>query len=108
VLELVDRLRRQHGLAVVTALHDLTMASRFADRLMLLAAGRVVALGHADQVLTEEVLSRYYRTPVSVMAGPDGGVVVLPLRTDGGDRSTRSVCGPTTDHRTGEPGAGHD
>ena len=81
VLELVDELRREHGLAVVTALHDLTIASRFADRLMLMADAKLVAVGDPSDVLTENVLSRYYQTPVSVMEGPDGGVIVVPLRT---------------------------
>ena len=45
VLELIDRLRRERDLAVVTALHDLTVASRFADHLLLLADGAPVASG---------------------------------------------------------------
>ncbi len=95
VLELIDELRVERNLAVVTALHDLTTASRFADRLMLLANGGSVAAGLAAEVLTGPVLSRHYGTPVSVVEGPDGGVVVLPLRT-GGTRST--------DERTTTPG----
>ncbi len=42
-LELVDRLRRDHGLTVLSAMHDLTLASQFADRLLLLQRGVVVA-----------------------------------------------------------------
>ena len=38
-LELVDRLRREHGLTVVSAMHDLTLAGLYADRLSLLAPG---------------------------------------------------------------------
>ncbi|MDP9145014.1 MAG: ABC transporter ATP-binding protein, partial [Actinomycetota bacterium] len=45
VLEILDELRRNEGLTVVTALHDLTLAGRFADRLVLLGGGRVVADG---------------------------------------------------------------
>lgn len=81
VLELVDELRVERDLAVVSAMHDLTIASRFAERLLLLADGVPVATGAATEVLTEDVLSRHYGTPVSVTEGPDGGVVVLPLRT---------------------------
>ncbi len=43
VLELVDRLRQERGIAVVGAMHDLTLAGQFADRLMLLVDGAVVA-----------------------------------------------------------------
>ncbi|MGI9596415.1 MAG: ABC transporter ATP-binding protein, partial [Acidimicrobiales bacterium] len=81
VLELIDRVRSEHDLAVITAVHDLTIASRFADRLLLVAEGGSVAIGSAAEVLTEGVLSRYYKTPVTVMDGPDGGVVVVPLRS---------------------------
>ena len=80
VLELIDRLRHEHGLAVVTALHDLTVAGRFADRLLLLSGGSPVASGTPAEVLTEDVLSRYYRTPVSILEGPGGTAVVVPLR----------------------------
>lgn len=84
VLELVDELRIERGLAVVSAMHDLTIASRFADRLVLLADGKVIADGSPANVLTEDILSRHYGTPVSIVEGPDGGIVVLPLRTGGG------------------------
>ncbi len=81
VLELIDELRIERNLAVVSAMHDLTIASRFADRLLLLAGGSPVIEGHAQDVLTEAVLSTHYGTPVSVIDGPDGGVIVVPLRT---------------------------
>ena len=40
VLELVDELRREHGLTVLSTMHDLTLAGRFADRFALLSRGR--------------------------------------------------------------------
>lgn len=81
VLELVDELRQERNLSVVAALHDLTIASRFADTLLLVDRGRTAAAGAPETVLTEAVLSRHYNTPVTVMDGPDGGLVVVPLRT---------------------------
>ena len=45
VLELVDQLRREHGLTVLATMHDLSLAGEYADRLVLLADGRVVAAG---------------------------------------------------------------
>ena len=44
-LEIVDALRREHGLTVLSAMHDLTLAGQFADRLILLAEGEVAASG---------------------------------------------------------------
>ena len=52
VLDLVDRLRRQDGLTVLSTLHDLTLAGQYADRLALLSEGRVVAEGPPAEVLT--------------------------------------------------------
>ncbi|MEK7422556.1 MAG: ABC transporter ATP-binding protein, partial [Actinomycetota bacterium] len=46
-LELVDRLRHEHGLTVVSAMHDLTLAGLYADRLTLLHEGHVVSTGSA-------------------------------------------------------------
>jgi ABC-type cobalamin/Fe3+-siderophores transport system ATPase subunit len=79
VLELVDTLRREHKLTVLATMHDLSLAGEFADRLVLLAAGSVVASGPPSEVLTEELLSRHYRARVRVIAG-DFGPVVVPVR----------------------------
>lgn len=79
-LELVDRLRRDHGLTVVSAMHDLTLAGLYADRLALLHQGHVVATGDAAHVLRPETLSEFYGVSVSVHHEPDGTVVVVPNR----------------------------
>ncbi|MGA3562122.1 ABC transporter ATP-binding protein [Melissospora conviva] len=79
VLDLVDQLRRSAGLTVVATMHDLSLAGLYADRLLLMAQGRVAAVGTAEQVLTEELLSRHYRARVRVIDGGDGPLVV-PVR----------------------------
>lgn len=79
-LELVDRLRREHGLTVVSAMHDLTLAGLYADRLALLHQGHVVASGTASHVLRAETLSEFYGVSVSVHHEADGTVVVVPRR----------------------------
>ena len=80
VLELVDELRRERGLAVVSAMHDLTLTAQFAERLVLLSGGRVAVAGTPDEVLTEEILSTHWGAHVRVISDPDAGLVVLPLR----------------------------
>ena len=97
VLELIDRLRHDHGLAVVTAMHDLTTAGRFADQLLLVAGGRAAASGTPAEVLTADVLSCHYGTPVSVLDGPDG-VVVVPLRTPAGQATGDDLEQPGGNH----------
>ena len=81
-LELVARLRREHGLTVVSAMHDLTLAGLYSDRLTLLYAGRVVASGSAESVLRADTLAEFYGVRVSVHHEPDGTVVVIPRRDD--------------------------
>jgi iron complex transport system ATP-binding protein len=79
VLELVDALRREDGLAVLSAMHDLTLAGQYADRLVLLARGRIVAAGAPHEVLTEETLAALYEARVRVLED-DGRMVVVPVR----------------------------
>jgi iron complex transport system ATP-binding protein len=78
-LDLLDALRASEGLTLVAAMHDLTLAAQYADRVLLLDAGRVVADGAPAEVLTEEALARHYGARVRVVA-LDDGLAVLPAR----------------------------
>ena len=78
-LELVSELRAERGLTVLAALHDLTLAAQHADRVALLAAGRVVAAGTPVEVITREQVELHYRAHVHVTVH-DGRPAVLPTR----------------------------
>jgi iron complex transport system ATP-binding protein len=78
VLELVDALR-EDGLAVLTTLHDLTLAGQYADRLLLLDRGEVVADGAAAEVLSAPNVAAHYGARVRVLE-QDGSVFVVPVR----------------------------
>ncbi|MGE3538558.1 MAG: heme ABC transporter ATP-binding protein [Candidatus Tectimicrobiota bacterium] len=68
------------GCTALAALHDLTLAARFCDRLLLLHAGQLVAQGAPEQVVTEEHLYRYFGIQARVRWEPEiGSLVVLPL-----------------------------
>jgi iron complex transport system ATP-binding protein len=69
------------GRAVVVVLHDLSLAGAVADRVGLLDAGRLVALGPPGKVLTASGLSRVYGVKVEVFER-DGTLLVVPLRAD--------------------------
>jgi iron complex transport system ATP-binding protein len=79
VLELVDELRRADGLTVVAAMHDLTLAAQYGDRLVLVDRGRVVAAGASRDVLTAERLESLYGANVRVLHD-DGTPIVIPVR----------------------------
>jgi iron complex transport system ATP-binding protein len=80
VLELVDRLRRDDGLTVLSTLHDLTAAGQYADALVLLHEGRVVASGPPPTVLTAGLIESVYAATVAVGIGQDGRPTVAPVR----------------------------
>lgn len=79
-LELVARLRADHGLTVISAMHDLTLAGMYAERLVLLHEGVVAASGAPEDVLRPETLAEFYGVRVSVHREPDGTLVVIPRR----------------------------
>lgn len=80
VLELVDRLRTEHDLTVVSAMHDLTLAGQFAQSLVLLDGGHTVAAGSAATVLTEDIITAHYGATVKVLQDSSGDVIVVPTR----------------------------
>jgi len=80
VMELIDDLRIEQDLTVLTALHDLTLAGQFAERLVLLDQGSVVSEGPAREVLTEERIQRHYAATVRVVDEPGAGLTVIPVR----------------------------
>ncbi len=80
VLELVDELRRERGLVVLSAIHDLTLAAQYADRLVLLHDGVVVAQGSPEEVLTSKELTMRYGASVTILRDDAGGLVVAPRR----------------------------
>lgn len=80
-LELVTELRRHQAITVISAMHDLTLAGTYADRLVMLDEGVVVASGSAADVLTAERLGEVFHVCVSVEIDPyDGAVIVVPRR----------------------------
>ena len=80
VLELVDELRARRGLTVLSTMHDLTLAGQYADRLLLLDRGRLVASGSAEAVLTRALITEHYGADVDVIDSPGSGFVVVPVR----------------------------
>lgn len=89
VLLLLDRLRKE-GRTIVSTMHDLTLAGQFADRLVLLAEGRIVAEGNPTHVLTEKNLADYYHADVRV-TNDNGSVVVVPRIRTRHDTPTRDI-----------------
>ena len=79
-LELVAELREQGPLTVLSAMHELTLAMQYADRLILLSEGQLIAAGLSEEIATESLISTHYRAQVRVVEGDDGPVAVIPMR----------------------------
>jgi iron complex transport system ATP-binding protein len=81
-LELVDELRQERSLTILSAVHDLTLAGQFADRLLLLDGGRVCASGPPASVLRDEVLRGHFGPGVQVLTTADGDRAVISRRPE--------------------------
>lgn len=79
LFELVHSLVRS-GLAALVVTHHLNLAARYADRMVLLGAGRVAAEGSPEAVLRRDVISRVFEWPVAVTNWRPGAPQMLPLR----------------------------
>ena len=79
-LDLLDGLRAESGLTLVSAMHDLTLAAQYADRMVMLDAGRVVAEGTPTDVLTAAVIARHYGAAIDVVPVGDR-IAVVPRRS---------------------------
>lgn len=73
VLSLLRRLTQKQHLSTIFVAHELNLASEFADRVLLLADGRLLASGTPAEVLTEENLTRAFVTPFCVDQNPLSG-----------------------------------
>jgi iron complex transport system ATP-binding protein len=80
VLELVRRLHGELGRTVVMVLHDLNLAARYADRLVAMRGGKVIAAGAPAEVLTESLLSEVFDLDAKVIEDPVAGTpLVIPI-----------------------------
>ena len=91
-LEMIGDIRAHRPMTIVSAMHDLTLAGQFADRLILLSEGRCVAEGVATDVLTVDNIQKYYDAKVEVLES-SSGLVVVPARSPN-PRSGGSAHGP--------------
>jgi len=80
LFELVATLVRERRLSAIVVSHHLNLAARFADRLVLLHQGRVVAAGAPEGVLETGRLQGVFGWPVALQRLPDGAVQLYPER----------------------------
>ncbi len=89
VLETVVRLVAEEGLGVVAALHDLSLAAQFCDRLILLDSGRVLVDDTPEAVLTPDYLEAVFGVRAQVYRDPHNDVLRLSLSRNGHKQHAR-------------------
>ncbi|MEV0545934.1 ABC transporter ATP-binding protein [Nocardia salmonicida] len=82
VLDLVDRLHAEYGRTVVMVLHDLNLAIRYSDELVVMRAGRIVAQGKPADIVTADLLAEVFGLEATVLTDPvSGRPMVVPIGT---------------------------
>ena len=80
VLDLVTDLNRQRGTTVAIVLHDLNLAARYADHVIAMKGGRIVAEGPSAEVVTEELVRDVFGLESRVLPDPISGTpLIIPL-----------------------------
>ncbi|HIW98641.1 MAG TPA: ABC transporter ATP-binding protein [Candidatus Nesterenkonia stercoripullorum] len=77
LLELCRDLNRSKGHTLVAVLHDLNQAARYADHIVAMHEGAVVATGTPDEVITEELASEVFGLDARIMPDPESGTPLL-------------------------------
>ena len=92
-LKVFDLVRRlvDDGLTAIAAIHDLNMAARYCDRLVLLFEGRVLAEGPPDEVLTPETIERAFGVKAAVYRDPITGSLAISLIGPADERPTNGA-----------------
>ncbi|MCW7076633.1 MAG: ABC transporter ATP-binding protein [Candidatus Syntrophoarchaeum sp.] len=79
VMKIIQTITRKRGILAIMAIHDLNLASRYADRVAMMHGGKIAAVGTPEDVLTVENIRSVYGVEVAVRN--DGGKpYILPIR----------------------------
>lgn len=79
VMDVISRSVSEHGVSAVISMHDLNIAARYADRVIMLHEGDIYAAGEPRTVLTAEHIAEVYRVETEVRE-KEGRPVINPLR----------------------------
>jgi iron complex transport system ATP-binding protein len=80
VMEIVLRMTKARGLTTLVILHDLNIASRFADAVMVMRQGHGVCCGRPGDVIDQGMVASVFEVEATLSSAPDGRLIVTPLR----------------------------
>ncbi|MGR5941929.1 ABC transporter ATP-binding protein [Bacillus pacificus] len=76
VLQIVEKLNKEHNCTVVMVLHDINHAARFSDEIIAMKEGEIVTTGSPEEIITNEVLKEVFHIDARVMIDPYNGAPV--------------------------------
>ena len=76
MMQHLHRAARELGRTIVVVIHDINFAGHYADHICAVKDGRIVDFGPPERMMTNEVLSQVFDTPVEVIEGPRGPLAV--------------------------------
>jgi iron complex transport system ATP-binding protein len=79
IMDMLKQLNRDSGIAVAVVLHDLNIASQYAERVFVMSKGTIVAVGTPSEVMTEKLISKVYECQVTVTHHPLSGTPFVAL-----------------------------
>ena len=78
-MDIIKNIVREKGIAAIMAIHDLNLASRYADRIVMMNGGEIFDAGDAAAVLTPENIKHVYDVEVEV-PNHGGRPYIVPIR----------------------------
>ena len=97
VLDLIQQVRTETGVSVLAAMHDISLAAQYCQRIAVLHQGAVYAVGTPEEVVTAEIVSQAFGAEVAISHHPIHGTpVVLPIGRSA--RKVDTVGPPLNDH----------
>jgi len=79
ILKIIREITKEKKLVTIATLHDLKLASMFADKVVLMSNGKVVAFGNSAEVLTPKNIEEVYGVKVKIIKDKDAGIIIAPL-----------------------------
>lgn len=79
VLDIIKEVVKMRDMSAIMAMHDLNLASRYSDKIILMKKGKIFAVGEPNQVLTPENIKSVYGVEVEVVKS-NGSTFVLPIK----------------------------
>ena len=90
LMRLLRRIAKEDGRTLVVVLHELNVAAAFADHLVMMKEGRILAEGHVERVFTAANLREVFGLEANVLRDPASGrPVCMPVVTSDADVMSR-------------------